>query len=224
MKERAVVLLSGGLDSALCLAIAKINNYECYALTFDYGQRHKAEIEAAKNIAKQQDVVEHKIVPLDLSFLSDSALINHDMDLPTEDAPQIPVTYVPGRNVLFLSYALAWADTLKATNIYIGVNALDRSGYPDCRSEFIEAFRDTIDVATKTTTQGKKIRLQTPLIDKSKAQIIKIASAFNIDFANCVSCYSAETVGTACGECDSCRLRQEGFAETELKDKIRYER
>ena len=222
MRHRAIVLLSGGLDSATCFAIAKLYYQECFALTFDYGQRHRVEIDAATTLAANMGAKKHSIVSLDLSFLTDSALINHNIELPEQDGDGVPVTYVPARNVIFLSYALSWADSIGAEAIYIGVNALDFDGYPDCRRSFIEAFQHTINVATKKTTQGHTIELKTPLIGKCKSQIIQIANALYLDFANCVSCYSARAVGEACGKCTSCRLRKSGFESVNISDQITY--
>lgn len=216
------MLLSGGLDSATCFAIAKLYYQECFALTFDYGQRHRVEIDAATTLAANMGAKKHSIVSLDLSFLTDSALINHNIELPEQDGDGVPVTYVPARNVIFLSYALSWADSIGAEAIYIGVNALDFDGYPDCRRSFIEAFQHTINVATKKTTQGHTIELKTPLIGKCKSQIIQIANALYLDFANCVSCYSARAVGEACGKCTSCRLRKSGFESVNISDQITY--
>ena len=220
--KTAVVLVSGGLDSATCLAYAIKQGYVCYALSFDYGQRSKSELVAAQRVVRAADVREHKIVELKLGELGGSALTDAAIDVPVQGSEGIPVTYVPARNTVFLSYALAWAEVLEAEAIFIGVNALDYSGYPDCRPEYIAAFQNLIDLATKTGVGGRRIKLKTPLIDLSKAEIIKMGSGLGVDFANTVSCYQADDSGKACGICDSCRLRKKGFADAGVADPTHY--
>lgn len=222
-KGNAVVLLSGGLDSATCLAIAQAQGYECYALSFDYGQRSLSELVAAKRVVEAGLVAEHKIITLEMGQLGGSALTDTNIDVPEDEAEGIPVTYVPARNTVFLSYALAWAEVLKARAIYIGVNALDYSGYPDCRPEYIAAFQRVINLATKIGVEGTEISLQTPLIDLSKAEIIKSGLRLGVNYANTVSCYQASDAGEACGKCDSCRLRKKGFVDAEVEDPTVYE-
>ncbi|MDA1372019.1 MAG: 7-cyano-7-deazaguanine synthase QueC [Proteobacteria bacterium] len=220
--KTAVVLVSGGLDSATCLAHAIKQGYVCYALSFDYGQRSKSELVAAQRVVRAADVREHKIVELKLGELGGSALTDAAIDVPVQGSEGIPVTYVPARNTVFLAYALAWAEVLEAEAIFIGVNALDYSGYPDCRPEYIAAFQNLIDLATKTGVEGRRIKLATPLIDLSKEEIIKMGSGLGVDFANTVSCYQADASGKACGICDSCRLRKKGFADAGVADPTHY--
>ncbi|MEM8844845.1 MAG: 7-cyano-7-deazaguanine synthase QueC [Pseudomonadota bacterium] len=219
---KAVVLLSGGLDSTTTLAIAKSEGYDCYAMSFRYGQRHTAELYAAERIAKSFEVNEHHIVDLDLSFFDNSALTNPNIEIPTHAAEGIPVTYVPARNTIFLSIAMGWAEVLKADAIYIGVNAVDYSGYPDCRPEFIEAFQNMSDIATKSGVEGSRLKIHTPLIQLTKADIIQKGDRLGIDYSQTVSCYQATDDGLACGKCDSCRLRKQGFAEAGVADPTRY--
>lgn len=221
-KKKAVVLLSGGLDSATCLAIARSQGYDCYALSLDYHQRHRAELEAAKNIAGILGVVEHKTVMLDLSMFGGSALTDDSIQVPEEASTGIPVTYVPARNTIMLSLALAWAEVLKAQDIFIGVNALDYSGYPDCRGEYVAAFQNMANLATKSAVEGQTISIHAPLIDLSKADIVKLGTSLNVDYAKTISCYQADDHGRACGVCDSCRLRKEGFKQANLPDPTRY--
>lgn len=221
-KKKAVVLLSGGLDSATCLAIARSQGYDCYALSLDYHQRHRAELEAAKNIADILGVVEHKTVMLDLSMFGGSALTDDSIQVPEEASTGIPVTYVPARNTIMLSLALAWAEVLKAQDIFIGVNALDYSGYPDCRGEYVAAFQNMANLATKSAVEGQTISIHAPLIDLSKADIVKLGTSLNVDYAKTISCYQADDHGRACGVCDSCRLRKEGFKQANLPDPTRY--
>lgn len=221
-KKKAVVLLSGGLDSATCLAIARSQGYDCYALSLDYHQRHRAELEAAKNIASIWGVVEHKTVMLDLTMFGGSALTDDSIHVPEEASTGIPVTYVPARNTIMLSLALAWAEVLKAKDIFIGVNALDYSGYPDCRGEYVEAFQNMANLATKSAVEGQTISIHAPLIDLSKADIVKLGTSLNVDYAKTISCYQADDHGRACGVCDSCRLRKEGFKQAKLPDPTRY--
>jgi len=226
--KKAVVLLSGGLDSATTLAIACSKGFDCYALTFRYGQRHAREVASARNVAGALNVVEHKIIEIDLAAFGASALTDHSIEVPKDradlDSPQaIPVTYVPARNTIFLSYALAWAEVLGAFDIFIGVNATDYSGYPDCRAEFISAFEETANLATAAAVQGKGIyKIHTPIIDLTKAQIIRKGTDLGLDYSLTHSCYDPDEMGRSCGRCDSCRLRLKGFAEAGLTDPIEY--
>lgn len=221
-KPRSVVLVSGGLDSATCLAIANQQGYTCFALSFDYGQRSASELTAAKRITAALGVQEHRMIKLDMGQLGGSALTDRGIAVPTEASDGIPVTYVPARNTVFLSYALAWSEVLLADAIFIGVNALDYSGYPDCRPAFIEAFESMANLATKRAVEGQPIKLITPLIDKRKAEIIQLGSSLGVDFSLTVSCYQATFRGEACGTCDSCRFRKEGFSAAGLPDPTRY--
>ena len=207
-KKTAIVLVSGGLDSATCLAMAKAQGYECYAISFEYGQRSSCELQAAKEITKAADVVEHKIFSLQIGELGGTALPDEHIQVPEEISTGIPVTYVPARNTIFLSYALAWAEVLNGEAIFIGVNALDYSGYPDCRPEYVSAFQRLINLATKKCAEGGAIVLETPLIDLNKAEIIKAGVRLGVNYANTVSCYQAAKSGKACGRCDSCRIRR----------------
>ena len=218
----AVVLVSGGLDSATCLAIARAQGYDCYALSFNYGQRSSSELHAAKKVAGSIGVIEHKIIKLNIGELGGSALTDGEIEVPEAESEGIPVTYVPARNTVFLSYALAWAEVIGANSIFIGVNALDYSGYPDCRPEYIAAFQNLMDLATKTSIEGKNIKLETPLINLSKAEIIKSGQSLSIDFGETVSCYQAVEDGSACGKCDSCRFRMKGFYDAGVEDPTRY--
>ena len=220
-KERAVILLSGGLDSVTALSLAR-EQYECYALSFSYGQRHNAELDAATRIAKHFNVAEHKILNIDLGQLGGSALTDKTIDVPETHSDGIPVTYVPARNTIFLSYALAYAEVLDARHIFIGVNAVDYSGYPDCRPEYIEAFSSMANLATKSAVEGNKLTIHTPLIDLTKADIIKQGIINGVDYSMTVSCYSANAYGEACGKCDSCYLRRKGFEEAGVADPTRY--
>lgn len=222
-KNRAVVLVSGGLDSATCLAIARDRGYECYALSFDYGQRSSSELIAARRVAESGGVADHKIIELNMAAIGGSALTDKDISVPEQESEGIPVTYVPARNTVFLSYALAWAEVLNAEAIFIGVNALDYSGYPDCRPEYIEAFQTLINLATKVGVEGSVISLETPLIDLSKAEIIKTGAGLSVDYAATVSCYQADAEGRACGQCDSCRFRSRGFEKADVEDPTRYQ-
>lgn len=222
MKKKAVVLLSGGLDSVTCLAIAKSKGFDCYCLSLDYHQRHIAELNAAKKIAKKLGAKEHKTVQLDLSLFGGSALTDDRIDVPESASEGIPVTYVPARNTIMLSLSLAWAEVLGAQDIFIGVNALDYSGYPDCRGEYIEAFQEMANLATKTAVEGKQITVHAPLIDMTKAEIITKGNVLGIDYSLTVSCYQADPLGRACGLCDSCRLRKEGFINASLADPTLY--
>ena len=224
--KKAVVLLSGGLDSATCLAIAKSQGFDCYCLSLDYHQRHIAELQAAQNIALQLGAKEHKTVQLDLSLFGGSALTDNAIDVPESGANPIPagipVTYVPARNTIMLSLSLAWAEVLGAQDIFIGVNALDYSGYPDCRGEYVQAFQEMANLATKSAVEGHKITVHAPLIDMTKAQIIALGGKLDVDYEMTVSCYQADSQGHACGKCDSCRLRREGFAKAGKQDPTRY--
>lgn len=222
MRKSAVILLSGGLDSATCLAIAGQRGYRCHALSFDYGQKSAAEIEAARNQAREQNVAEHRLLELPLGQFRGSALTDSSIEVPEAPTDGIPVTYVPARNTIFLAHALAWAEVLGAEAIFIGVNALDYSGYPDCRPEYVEAYQQLIDIATKAGIEGGKIRLEAPLIHMSKAGIIRTGTELGVNYAHTLSCYQADAQGTACGQCDSCRLRREGFAAAGIADPTRY--
>lgn len=222
--KRAVVLLSGGLDSATCLAIARSAGFACHCLSVDYGQRHHAELAAATRVAAALGAVEHRVVHLDIGQFGGSALTDRAIAVPTDGVkPGIPVTYVPARNTIMLSLALGWAEILGAQDIFVGVNAVDYSGYPDCRSEFIRAFERMANLATKAAVEGHPLKLHTPLIDLSKADIIRRGTALGIDYALTVSCYQADAEGHACGLCDSCRLRREGFAAAGLADPTKYQ-
>lgn len=222
MQKKAVILLSGGLDSITVLAIAQQQGYQCYALSFDYGQRHRSELDAAAKIAQLMNVATHKTVQLDLVAIGGSALTDKNIAVPDEAQDGIPVTYVPARNTLFLSYALGWAEVLHCQAIFIGVNAVDYSGYPDCRPEFIQAFEKLAKLATKAGVEGDSFTVHTPLIDLSKAEIIKQGLALGIDYSLTVSCYSADAQGHACGHCDSCRLRAAGFVGAGVEDPTHY--
>ena len=222
-KNRAVVLVSGGLDSATCLAIAVDRGFDCYALSFDYGQRASSELHAARRLDETAGVLEHKVIELNMGAIGGSALTDTDISIPEHESEGIPVTYVPARNTVFLSYALAWAEVLNANAIFIGVNALDYSGYPDCRPEYIEAFQKLINLATKVGVEGSVISLETPLIDLTKAEIIKIGVGLSVDYSLTVSCYQADPQGRACGQCDSCRFRVSGFKKAEVGDPTRYQ-
>lgn len=219
----AVVLLSGGLDSATCLAIARAQGFAGYCLSFDYGQRHRAELAAACRVAAALGAAEHRTLRLDLGQFGGSALTDTRIAVPTEGVqPGIPVTYVPARNTIMLSFALAWAEVLGARDIFVGVNAVDYSGYPDCRPEYIAAFQQMARLATKAGVEGRVMTLHTPLIDLSKADIIREGHGLGVDYALTVSCYQADAAGRACGRCDSCRLRQAGFAAAGIDDPTRY--
>jgi len=223
IKKKAVILVSGGLDSATVLAMAQADGYECYALSFDYGQRHCAELLAAKRIAEMFNVTEHRVLHLDLNQLGGSALTDTRIDVPTVHEEGIPVTYVPARNTIFLSMALAWAEILKSDDIFIGVNAVDYSGYPDCRPEYIKAYELMANLATKVGVEGNHLRIHTPLIDMTKAEIIQVGLQKGVDYSLTVSCYAADEQGRACGECDSCRLRKKGFEDAGLVDPTIYQ-
>lgn len=221
--KKAVVLVSGGLDSATVLAMAIAKGYECYALSFEYGQRHRAELEAAETVASQLGAKLHRKAHIDLGTFGGSALTDESIAVPEDQTQGIPVTYVPARNTIFLSFGLAWAEVLGAQRIFIGVNAVDYSGYPDCRPEFIDAYENMANLATKAGVEGRKIEIMTPLIDLTKADIIKQGIALGVDYGQTVSCYQADDLGRACGRCDSCRLRRKGFAEAGVIDPTRYQ-
>ena len=220
--KRAVILVSGGLDSTTVLAMAQRQGYECYTLTFDYGQRHRAELVAAERVSIALGDVEHKVVHLNLDSIGGSALTDSSIAVPEEETEGIPITYVPARNTVFLSIALGWAEVLGAQDIFIGVNAVDYSGYPDCRPEFIAAFEAMANLATRMGVEGEAIRIQTPLMELGKGDIIKAGVALGVDYSLTVSCYQATDEGLACGRCDSCRLRRQGFVDAGLEDPTRY--
>lgn len=219
---RAVVLLSGGLDSATALAVAQEQGFECYALSLDYGQRHRAELEAARRVANRRGIREHKVLQLDLTAIGGSALTDAGIPVPESPGEGIPPTYVPARNTIFLALALGWAEVLEAYALFLGVNAVDYSGYPDCRPEYIAAFERLAKLATKAGVEGRGFRIHAPLIDMSKAEIIRRGTALGVAFEDTVSCYSADALGRACGRCDSCRLRAAGFAAAGVPDPTRY--
>ncbi len=221
--KNAVVLVSGGLDSATVLAIAKDQGFRCYALSFDYGQRHRSELDAAQRVTARVGVVEHKTVSLDLAGIGGSALTDMSIPIPNEPVSGIPVTYVPARNTIFLAYALGWAEVLGAADVFIGVNAVDYSGYPDCRPEYIAAFEKLAYLATKAGVEGDiSFKIHTPLIKSSKADIILQGMAIGVDYSLTVSCYAADAKGRACGKCDSCRLRKAGFEAAHIPDPTNY--
>ena len=221
--EKAIILISGGLDSTVTLAIAKELGFDCYGLSFDYKQRHISELNAAKNIALSLGVAEHKIINIDLAEVGGSALTDNKIAVPDSPTNGIPITYVPARNTLFLSYALAWAEVLNSRNIFIGVNVVDYSGYPDCRPEYIKAFEKLASLATKAGTEGIKFKIHTPLIKLNKTEIIKRGLSLNIDFSLTVSCYQANNKGMACGVCESCRFRKDGFRKANVPDPTIYQ-
>ena len=221
--KRAVILLSGGLDSATVLACARAQGYECYTMSFDYGQRHRSELDASALISKTLGAVEHKVIGINLDGIGGSALTDPAMDVPVASTgTDIPVTYVPARNTVFLSLALGWAEVLQAYDIFIGVNDVDYSGYPDCRMAFIEAFERVANLATREGVQGRAFRIQAPLQSLSKADIIQLGTQLGVDYALTVSCYQADNEGRACGVCDSCQLRKQGFLNADMNDPTRY--
>ena len=222
MSDKAVVLVSGGLDSSTVLALALQQGYRCYTLSFDYGQRHRSELEAAKRVSELMKVEEHKIVRLDLGTIGGSALTDTTIDVPEHETAGIPVTYVPARNTVFLSIALGWAEVLEADTIFLGVNAVDYSGYPDCRPEYISSFEIMANLATRAGVEGNKLSIQAPLIDMTKGEIISAGASLGVDYSQTVSCYQASIEGLACGKCDSCRLRIEGFNQAGISDPTRY--
>lgn len=221
--HKAVVLVSGGLDSATTLAIAKSEGYACYAISFDYGQRHRVELQAARQVAQYFNVVEHKIIHLDLDNIGGSALTDSQIQVPISGLSNgIPITYVPARNSIFLALALGWAEVLSASHLFIGVNAIDYSGYPDCRPEFIAAFETMANLATKAGVEGQSFKIHTPLINLTKAQIIKMGLHLGVDYNLTLSCYQPSLQGEACGVCDACRLRADGFRMLGVADPTRY--
>ncbi|WP_165869766.1 7-cyano-7-deazaguanine synthase QueC [Pseudomonas sp. LS-2] len=221
-EKRAVILLSGGLDSATVVAMAKADGFACYTMSFDYGQRHRAELQAAERVAKDLGVIEHKVIGLNLNGIGGSALTDSSIAVPEAPGEGIPVTYVPARNTVFLSLALGWAEVLGARDIFIGVNAVDYSGYPDCRPEFVESFERMANLATKAGVEGQGFTIQAPLQMLSKADIVKAGTRLGVDYGLTVSCYQADDQGRACGKCDSCRLRAEGFLAAGVTDPTRY--
>ncbi len=222
--NKAVVLLSGGLDSATVLAMAQAEGYRCYTLSFDYGQRHRAELNAAARLASSAAVEAHKVIKLDMDGMGGSALTDDSIDVPEVAGEGIPVTYVPARNTVFLALALGWAEVLEAGDIFIGVNAVDYSGYPDCRPAFVDAFERVANLATRAGVEGAGFRIRAPLQNMSKGQIIETGVQLGVDYSLTVSCYQADSLGRACGRCDSCRLRSEGFAAAGVSDPTPYAR
>ncbi len=220
--KKAVVLLSGGLDSATALAIARDEGFDCHALSFYYGQKHASEIAAARRVAKTLGAIDHKIMGIDTSGMGGSALTDPDTPVPETQQDGIPATYVPARNTVFLALALGYAEVLESTDIFIGVNAVDYSGYPDCRPEYIAQFKKLADLATKAGVEGAEYSIHTPLIDLSKADIIQRGTALGVDYSVTVSCYQADENGMACGVCDSCRIRKDGFSAANITDPTRY--
>lgn len=221
--QAAVVLVSGGLDSATTLAIARERGFACYALSVDYGQRHLAELEAARRVAREGGAREHRVMRVDLAGIGGSALTDRTLDVPEKPTSGIPITYVPARNTIMLALALAWAEVLDARDLFIGVNVLDSSGYPDCRPEFVQAFASLATLATKAAVEGRPCRLQAPLITYTKAEIIREGMRLGVDYAQTVSCYQADVHGRACGRCDACRLRRAGFEAAGVADPTRYQ-
>jgi 7-cyano-7-deazaguanine synthase len=223
--QKAVVLLSGGLDSATVLALAVRDGFECHALSVDYGQRHAAELEAAGRVANVLGARQHRVMHLDLRPFGGSALTDASIDVPTAGASQgVPITYVPARNTIFLSLALAWAEVLGALDLFIGANAIDYSGYPDCRPEYLRAYENMANLATRAGIEGRTLRIRAPLVSMTKAQIIRAGADAGVDFSLTVSCYQADATGAACGVCDACRIRRSGFEAARLDDPTRYAR
>jgi 7-cyano-7-deazaguanine synthase len=222
MVKNAVVLLSGGLDSATVLAMARQQGFRCFALSVDYGQRHHAELAAAKRIADMLGAAEHRVINIDLTAFGGSALTDSRIAVPEHATAGIPLTYVPARNTIMLSLALAWAEVLKSQDIFFGVNAVDYSGYPDCRPEYVEAFQSMANLATKAAVEGHPLKIHAPLLHMSKAEIIRQGTGLGVDFSLTVSCYQADEEGRACGVCDSCRLRRAGFEDASINDVTRY--
>lgn len=218
MAKKAVVLVSGGLDSATVLAIAKSQGYECYALSMDYGQRHRVELERAAKVATSNGAAEHRVVRIDIGNFGGSALTDDNIDVPTQESEDIPITYVPARNTVFLSVALGWAEVLEANAIFIGANAVDYSGYPDCRPEYIAAFQTMANLATKAGIEGESIQVKAPIIDLTKSEIIKRGTELGVNYAYTISCYNPSESGEVCHVCDSCRIRAAGFAEAGVED------
>ncbi len=223
MKKKAVILLSGGLDSATVLAIANSRNFDCYALSMDYGQRHSAELDAARQVAATLGAEEHKFIPIALDAFGGSALTDNEIAVPELEQEGIPVTYVPARNTVFLSLALGWAEVLGARDIFLGVNAVDYSGYPDCRPEFVESFERLANLATKAGVEGDHFSIHAPLIDLTKSEIIQRGVTLRVDYSMTISCYQADADGRACGRCESCRLRAIGFHEAGIADPTAYQ-
>jgi len=221
-RKRAIVLLSGGLDSATTLVLARKSGFDCHAMSFEYGQRHAAELDAARRVAKTYGAVEHRIVSIDRAAFGGSALTDSSIAVPEVPSTGIPVTYVPARNTIFLAFALGWGEVLGARDIFIGVNAVDYSGYPDCRPEFIAAFQHVANLATKAGVEGDRFTVHAPLINLTKAQIIARGAAAGLDYAMTVSCYQPDTEGRACGRCDACRIRRAGFVDAGMVDPTRY--
>lgn len=221
-KPKAVILLSGGLDSSTTLAIAADHGFDCYALSFNYGQRSQTELIAADKIARLFHVVEHKVLDFDLGMFGGSALTDTAIDVPENPTSGIPLTYVPARNTIFLSLALGWAEVLQSKHIYVGVNAVDYSGYPDCRPEYISAFEQMANLATRSAVEGLKLHINAPLINMTKAEIILKGTELGVDYAETLSCYQANDKGEACGRCDSCRLRRKGFEDAGIVDPTKY--
>ena len=224
MTNKAVILVSGGLDSTTVVAMAKSQGYDCYTLSFDYGQRHRSELVAAQKISELMTVHAHKVVKLDLGSIGGSALTDSSIEIPESETTGIPVTYVPARNTVFLSIALGWAEVLGANDIFLGVNAVDYSGYPDCRPEYIKAFETMANLATKAAVEGQRLKIHAPLIDMTKGQIVQAGMALGVDYSTTVSCYQADLEGQACGKCESCRLRRQGFEQAGIKDPTRYQK
>lgn len=218
MSKKAVILVSGGLDSATVLAMAIDQGYECYALSMDYGQRHRIELDRAQKVSVSNGAKEHRVVRIDIGNFGGSALTDRDINVPTEESTEIPITYVPARNTVFLSVALGWAEVLEASAIFIGANAVDYSGYPDCRPEYIQAFQNLANLATKTGVEGQTIRIEAPLISMTKAEIIQEGMRLGVDYSQTISCYNPRTDGKICGECDSCRIREAGFQAAGRQD------
>jgi 7-cyano-7-deazaguanine synthase len=221
-QEKAVITVSGGLDSATVLAMAKERGLDCYTLAFDYGQRTRSELDAAAIVSTMLGATEHKVIKLDLGTIGGSALTDMSIDVPEEEGEGVPITYVPARNTVFLSLALGWAEVLGANKIFMGVNAVDYSGYPDCRPEFIKAFETMANLATVAGVEGNGITIETPLLQMTKAQITAEGARLNVDYSVTVSCYQADIQGRACGVCDSCRLRAQGFVEAGMADPTKY--
>lgn len=220
--RKAIVLFSGGLDSTTTLALAQSRGYDCHALSVRYGQRHSAELEAADRIARELNITEHRTFEIDLSMFGGSALTDPAVPVPGRPGEGIPATYVPARNTVFLSVALAWAEVIHARDIFIGVNAVDYSGYPDCRPEYVEAYQSMANLATKDAVQGHELTIHAPLVSLSKSEIIRLGEELGVDYSLTVSCYSADAKGRACGMCDACRFRKQGFVEAGIDDPTRY--
>jgi len=221
--KSAIVLLSGGLDSATVLAMARRDGWQCRALSIDYGQRHRAELDAAKRVAAALGAVEHRMVALDLTVFGGSALTDRSIDVPSQASTGIPVTYVPARNTIFLALALAYAEVTGSQAIFIGVNAIDYSGYPDCRPEFLAAFAKVANLGTKRAVEGERVTIEAPIVGMTKADIVRRGTGLGVDFSLTVSCYNSDAAGRACGRCDACRFRRQGFAEAGVADPTRYQ-